>query len=204
MYKRQVAYPPGSIFKIVSSVAYLEEGVIKNPNKKIYNKGFFRNEQLYPNYSLDDTAPSGDYDFIRAFKLSCNSYFIHFALTPDGQTDQWRQGKRILIDWGNRFRLGQKTMQPLLVSGEDLPSPLREGKGYFPPLGNEYKKENQYGKKSKWAAGDVANLCIGQGEITVTPLQMAVMTAAIANGGKLIQPRLVLNCLLYTSPSPRD
>ena len=188
-----VAYPPGSIFKIVSSIAYLEEGVIKNPNKKIYNKGFFRNEQLYPNYSLDDTAPSGNYDFIRAFKLSCNSYFIHFALTPDGQTDQWRQGKRILIDWGNRFRLGQKTMQPLLVSGEDLPSPLREGKGYFPPLGNEYKKENQYGKKSRWAAGDVANLCIGQGEITVTPLQMAVMTAAIANGGKLIQPRLVLN-----------
>ena len=188
-----VAYPPGSIFKIVSSIAYLEEGVIKNPNKEIFNKGFFRNEQLYPNYSLDDTAPSGDYDFIRAFKLSCNSYFIHFALTPDGQTDQWRQGKRILIDWGNRFRLGQKTMQPSLVAGDDLPSPLREGKGYFPAVGNEYKKENQYGKKSRWAAGDVANLCIGQGEITVTPLQMAVMTAAIANGGKLIQPRLVLN-----------
>ena len=188
-----VAYPPGSIFKIVSSIAYLEEGVIKNPNKEIFNQGFFRNEQLYPNYSLDDTAPSGNYDFIRAFKLSCNSYFIHFALTPDGQTDQWRQGKRILIDWGNRFRLGQKTMQPSLVAGDNLPSPLREGKGYFPAVGNEYKKENQYGKKSRWAAGDVANLCIGQGEITVTPLQMAVMTAAIANGGKLIQPRLVLN-----------
>ena len=188
-----VAYPPGSIFKIISSIAYLEEGVIKNPNKEIYNKGFFRNEQLYPNYSLDDTAPPGDYDFVRAFKLSCNSYFIHFALTPDGRTDQWRQGKRVLIDWGNRFRLGQKTMQPLLVSGDEFPSPLREGSGYFPAVGNEYKKKDQYGKKSRWAAGDVANLCIGQGEITVTPLQMVVMTAAIANGGKLIQPRLVLN-----------
>ena len=188
-----VAYPPGSIFKIISSIAYLEERVINNPNKEIYNKGFFRNERLYPNYSLDDTAPPGDYDFIRAFKLSCNSYFIHFALTPDGLTDQWRQGKRILIDWGNRFRLGKKTMQPLLVSGDEFPSPLREGSGYFPIVGNEYKKADQYGKKSRWAAGDVANLCIGQGEITVTPLQMAVMTAAIANGGKLIQPRLVLS-----------
>ncbi|MDP6893572.1 MAG: penicillin-binding transpeptidase domain-containing protein [Verrucomicrobiota bacterium] len=188
-----VAYPPGSIFKIISSIAYLEEGVINNPNKEIYNKGFFRNEQLYPNYSLDDTAPPGDYDFVRAFKLSCNSYFIHFALTPDGRTDQWRQGKRILIDWGNRFRLGRKTIQPLLISGDEIPSPLREGNGYFPAVGNEFKKEDQYGKKSRWAAGDVANLCIGQGEITVTPLQMAVMTAAIANGGKLIQPRLVLS-----------
>ena len=188
-----VAYPPGSIFKIISSIAYLEEGLINNPNKEIFNKGFFRNERLYPNYSLDDTAPSGNYNFIRAFKLSCNSYFIHFALTPDGLTDQWRQGKRVLIDWGNRFRLGKKTIHPLQVSGYEFQSPLREGSGYFPVVGNEYKTKDQYGKKSRWAAGDVANLCIGQGEITVTPLQMAVMTAAIANGGKLIQPRLVLS-----------
>jgi penicillin-binding protein 2 len=44
---------------------------------------------------------------------------------------------------------------------------------------------------SRWMPGDTANLSIGQGEIAVTPLQMAVMTAAVANGGKLIEPRLV-------------
>ena len=182
-----VSYPPGSIFKLISAVAYLEEGLI-DPAEKVYNPGYFRDSRLYPNYELDDTAPPGDYDFIRAFKRSSNTYFIHHALKPDGQTDQWRQGKRILLDWGNRFRLGQKTLASL---PGDLPSPIRESGGYFPARDNKLKKMNQFGEKVGWAAGDVGNLCIGQGEITVTPLQMAVMTSAVANGGKVLQPRLV-------------
>ena len=182
-----VSYPPGSIFKLISAVAYLEEGLI-DPAEKVYNPGYFRDSKLYPNYELDDTAPPGDYDFIRAFKRSSNTYFIHHALKPDGQTDQWRQGKRILLDWGNRFRLGQKTLASL---PGDLPSPIRESGGYFPARDNKLKKMNQFGEKVAWAAGDVGNLCIGQGEITVTPLQMAVMTSAVANGGKVLQPRLV-------------
>ena len=182
-----VSYPPGSIFKLISAVAYLEEGLI-DPAEKVYNPGYFRDSKLYPNYELDDTAPPGDYDFIRAFKRSSNTYFIHHALKPDGQTDQWRQGKRILLDWGNRFRLGQKTLASL---PGDLPSPIRESGGYFPARDNKLKKMNQFGEKVGWAAGDVGNLCIGQGEITVTPLQMAVMTSAVANGGKVLQPRLV-------------
>ena len=183
-----VSYPPGSIFKLISAVAYLEEGLI-DPAKRIYNPGHFKNHKLYPYYEVDDTAPSGDYDFIRAFKLSSNTYFIHHALTPDGPLkDKWRQGKRILLDWGNRFRLGQKTFTTL--SG-GLASPIREGRGYFPARDSEFKKKNQFGNRIRWAPGDVANLCIGQGEITVTPLQMAVMTSAVANGGKVLQPRLV-------------
>ena len=182
-----VAYPPGSIFKIISAVAYLEEGLLDS-DEKVYNPGYFRNQGLYPHYSLDDTAPPGDYDFVRAFKRSSNTYFIHYALTPDGRTDLWRQGKRVLLDWGNRFRLGQKTISSL---PDGLASPLREGGGYFPERGNELKRENQFGDEVPWAPGDVANLCIGQGEITVTPLQMAVMTSAVANGGKVLQPRLV-------------
>ena len=182
-----VSYPPGSIFKLISAVAYLEEGLI-DPAEKVYNPGYFRDSKLYPNYELDDTAPPGDYDFIRAFKRSSNTYFIHHALKPNGQTDQWRQGKRILLKWGNRFRLGQKTLASL---PGDLPSPIRESGGYFPARDNKLKKMNQFGEKVAWAAGDVGNLCIGQGEITVTPLQMAVMTSAVANGGKVLQPRLV-------------
>jgi penicillin-binding protein 2 len=182
-----VGYPPGSIFKIVSAVAYLEEELL-NHQDKVYNPGYFRNQGLYPHYSLDDTAPPGDYDFVRAFKRSSNTYFIRFALTPDGRTDQWRQGKRVLLDWGNRFRLGQKTLTSL---PDGLPSPIREGRAYFPERGNELKRKNQFGDKVPWGPGDVANLCIGQGEIIVTPLQMAVMTSAVANGGKVLQPRLV-------------
>jgi penicillin-binding protein 2 len=182
-----VSYPPGSIFKLISAVAYLEEGLV-DPAEKVYNPGYFRDSRLYPNYELDDTAPPGDYDFIRAFKRSSNTYFIHYALKPDGRNDQWRQGKQILLDWGNHFRLGQKTLASL--PGK-LPSPIRESGGYFPARDNAFKKKNQFGESIGWAAGDVANLCIGQGEITVTPLQMAVMTSAVANGGKVLQPRLV-------------
>ena len=182
-----VSYPPGSIFKLISAVAYLEEGLV-DPAEKVYNPGYFRDSRLYPNYELDDTAPPGDYDFIRAFKRSSNTYFIHYALKPDGRNDQWRQGKQILLDWGNHFRLGQKTLASL--PGK-LPSPIRESGGYFPARDNAFKKKNQFGERIGWAAGDVANLCIGQGEITVTPLQMAVMTSAVANGGKVLQPRLV-------------
>ena len=183
-----VAYPPGSIFKLISAVAYLEEGLI-DPAKKIYNPGHFENHRLYPYYSMNDTAPPGDYDFVRAFKRSSNTYFIHHALTPDGPLkDKWRQGKRILLDWGNRFRLGQKTFTTLPGG---LASPIREGRGYFPARDSEFKKKNQFGNRIRWAPGDVANLCIGQGEIIVTPLQMAVMTSAVANGGKVLQPRLV-------------
>ena len=137
-----VSYPPGSIFKLISAVAYLEEGLI-DPAEKVYNPGYFRDSKLYPNYELDDTAPPGDYDFIRAFKRSSNTYFIHHALKPNGQTDQWRQGKRILLDWGNRFRLGQKTLASL---PGDLPSPIRESGAYFPARDNKLKKMNQFGE----------------------------------------------------------
>jgi penicillin-binding protein 2 len=79
---------------------------------------------------------------------------------------------------GNRFNLGERT---------GVVQPSLEQRGYFPEIGEREKKDG-----GKWTDGDTANLCIGQGEITVTPMQMALMTAAVANGGKLLKPRLVV------------
>ncbi len=113
--------------------------------------------------SIKDTAAPGNYNFRRAFIHSSNTYFIHHGL---------QTGPDRLIEMGERFFLGQSTG---LLPGQEVagqfPSPtkLREG----------------------WAPGDTANLSIGQGPITVTPLQMAVMTSAIVNGGKVWWPRLV-------------
>ena len=79
---------------------------------------------------------------------------------------------------GRRFNLGDKT---------GVVQPYLESKGLFPPVGQKTKQDG-----SRWTAWDTAMLCIGQGEIMVTPLQMALVTAAIANGGKVLRPRLVM------------
>ena len=102
-----VSYPPGSIFKLISAVAYLEEGLI-DPDEKVYNPGYFRDSKLYPNYELDDTAPPGDYDFIRAFKRSSNTYFIHHALKPDGQTTNGGRASESCLTGGTVFGLAKR------------------------------------------------------------------------------------------------
>jgi penicillin-binding protein 2 len=112
---------------------------------------------------IKDLAPPGEYDFQRAFKRSSNTYFINFGL---------RAGRERLLAMGHRFHLGERIGL----------TTRQETSGYYP------RPDEVEGV---WGEGNAANLCIGQ-EITVTPLQMAVMTAAIANGGKVLFPRLVL------------
>ncbi len=112
---------------------------------------------------IKDTAAPGSYNFRRAFIHSSNSYFIHHAL---------QTGPDRLAEMGERFFLGQSTG---LLPGQEVA-------GQFPTRAK---------LREGWAPGDTANLSIGQGPITVTPLQMAVMTSAIINGGKVWWPRLV-------------
>jgi penicillin-binding protein 2 len=111
---------------------------------------------------IRDTAAPGDYDFRRAFKRSSNTYFITYGL---------KAGRERILELGRHFSLGQRTGVPT----------RQDAGGYFPR-----PEEVRW----LWNEGNTANLCIGQ-EITVTPLQVAVMTAAIANGGKVLRPRFV-------------
>ncbi|HMP81439.1 MAG TPA: penicillin-binding protein 2 [Verrucomicrobiota bacterium] len=113
---------------------------------------------------INDTAPAGDYNFRRALKLSSNTYFITNGLRYAGIQN--------IIKLSQRFHLGER---------HGIPT-WQETPGHLPSL----KRVN-----SGWTDGDTANICIGQGEIAVTPLQMAVMTAALANGGNVLWPRLV-------------
>ena len=112
---------------------------------------------------IADTAGAGYFDFDRAFYKSSNAYFIHYGLELGAET---------IVDYGNQIFLGKET--GLL--------PAQETGGYFP--------SKQYVRKG-WNPGDTANLSIGQGKIDVTPLQMAVMTSAAANGGTVFWPRIV-------------
>ena len=112
---------------------------------------------------IKDLAPVGHYDFRKALMHSSNTYFI---------TNGLRIGIERIVRLGQVFHLGERTGLQT----------RQEVAGTFPDL----KRIN-----SHWYDGDTANLCIGQGQMAVTPLQMAVMTAAIANGGKVLSPRLV-------------
>ena len=112
----------------------------------------------------DPQAPAdGEYNFRQAFMKSSNSYFITNGLIygPEG-----------IVRLGEQFRLGEKTE---FEAGHEV-------RGSFPSTRTW---------RRGWSDGSTANLCIGQGAIDVTPLQMAIMTCAVANGGKVLRPRLV-------------
>jgi penicillin-binding protein 2 len=161
----QENYAPGSIFKTVVGLAALEAGL--NP-EEVYRA---EPNPAQPNKAcihvgrrlIRDTAPPGDYQFRRALKLSSNSYFIQVGL---------QIGPARIAALGHRFHLGERC---------ELPT-RQEAKGYFPNLQRV---------TSGWTEGNTANLSIGQDPVLVTPLQIAVMTSAIANGGKVLWPRLV-------------
>jgi penicillin-binding protein 2 len=158
------AYPPGSIFKIIVGLACLESGVVRAEDQ-FYSKGYYQlNARSKP---IGDTAGAGHFDFSRAFLKSSNPYFIEFGL---------KAGRDRILDMANRFHLGTKYGLPT----------MQEVSGYIPKIGDNTKVDG-----GPWLDGDTANLSIGQGEITVTPIQMAVMVAAVANGGKVLNPRLV-------------
>jgi penicillin-binding protein 2 len=159
------AYQPGSIFKITVGLAALENGL--DP-EAIYTVAPHPSEAGKGAYALGrrlikDTAPPGPYNFRRAFAKSSNSYFIWCGL--DAGVDR-------IAAMARKFHLGE----PCGVQT------LQDGRGLFP---------SERRLRSGWSSGDTANLCIGQAQIAVTPLQMAVMTSAIANGGTVFWPRLV-------------
>jgi penicillin-binding protein 2 len=159
-------YAPGSIFKTVVALAALENGL--NPAEIYHVEANPENPAKGMIYvgrrKIKDTAPPGDYNFKKAFIHSSNSYFINAGLTHAGIENVIRIGKE--------FHLGERT--GLFARQE---------------TGGDFPDENRI--RAGWSDGDTANVCIGQGVVAVTPIQMAVMVSAIANGGKVLWPQLL-------------
>jgi penicillin-binding protein 2 len=158
-------YQAGSIFKTIVALAALEKGL--NPREEFIVEPNRHNPNKGVFHlgrdAIGDTAPPGRYDLERAIVRSSNSYFITNGLRP-GVFDK-------IVELGARLHLGER--MGLLVS--------QETPGHFPRAGDQ----------RNWNPRFKANICIGQGEMDVTPMQMAVMTCALANGGKVLKPRLV-------------
>lgn len=160
----QSRYPPGSTWKPLMAIAGLEEGIINE------NTTFFCGGQLiFGDRPFGCHGAHGNVNVTKAIQASCNVFFYHLALKLNLER---------LSKWGLDFGFGQKT-------GIDLPF---ENAGVFPTLTYLKKK---FGTLDKAPKGLLLNYGIGQGEIAVTPIQMAVYVATIANGGTIYTPHVV-------------
>ncbi|HAK87574.1 MAG TPA: penicillin-binding protein 2 [Nitrospiraceae bacterium] len=162
----QSQYPPGSTFKIITAIAALEEGVIHSETKVICTGGINFGKWTFGCWKK---GGHGSVDFHKGIVESCDVYFYEL-------------GKRLGMDriykYADAFGLGRET-------GIDL-VPVKERQGLIP--NTEWKKEK---KRIPWYLGDTFISAIGQGYVTTTPIQMAVMMSTFANGGTVYKPTLI-------------
>jgi len=163
-------YSPGSTFKIVTTLAAVRAGVfdVSRPNTC---PGYYQ----VGNRRVRCMGVHGSISFVRAFERSCNTYFIDLAM---------RAGIENLRATAFEVGLGHPT-------GIDL---VGESGGIFPT--DEWVKK--WRPDGKWYPGDTANVAIGQGEVSATPLQMACVAALVANGGRSFRPHFVHS---FTDPA---
>ncbi len=162
----QGQYPPGSTFKIMVAAAALESDKWSADTKVRCTGAFpFSGSHMFKDWKK---GGHGVMDMYHAIVQSCDVYFYNVG---------HRLGIDTIAETARLFGLGQPT-------GIDLPS---ERVGVVPST--EWK---QRVRKEQWYPGETISTAIGQGYVTVTPLQMAVAIGAVANGGTLHQPRLVL------------
>jgi penicillin-binding protein 2 len=158
--------PPGSTFKPFMGLIGLHLGLITK-DTEIYNSGAYYRGRAYR-----DLADPGDYNLERAITKSSNTYFFWMMdrIATRGYLNQWSELSK-------DFGMGRRNFI-------DLP---HETAGIMPD--STYMNTN-FGER-RWSIGDLMSLGIGQGMVSVSPLQMAVATASIANGGYRVQPHIV-------------
>ena len=165
MLNRAIAgvYPPASTFKAFMSIASLEENIITQSTMISCRGGLRFGSHLFKCWKH---SGHGSLNVIGGLQHSCDVFFYQVGL---------RTGIDKLIKWGRKFHLGEPT-------GIDLPG---ESGGNI--AGPEWKLRRF---KTAWAGGDTVNYSIGQGYMLMTPVQIARVYAAIANGGKMVTPHL--------------
>jgi penicillin-binding protein 2 len=198
----QSAYPPGSTIKPLMAVAALETGLASPAGSYPCTSGFRFGDRVFHNW----TSGSGSISLPRALEVSCDTVFYRFgAAWWARERNAERAGRKVyesMQDWDRQFGLGADT-------GIDLPV---ETTGNVPGRESRLKRW-QRNKRAwcrearrthdrllvdlcengwRWRGGDSINLSIGQGELQVSPLQLARAYAAIANGGKVFRPHVGL------------
>lgn len=168
LYNRAIAAqePPGSTIKPLLGLIGLHMGLI-TPEDIVHCTGVF-----YKGRAYKDLEAHGNVNLEKAIQVSCNVYFYTLMdkIAEQGKLNEWYR-------YAKSFGLGS-------LNYIDLPG---ENSGILP--------DSSYFNKTfgihKWGLGDEINLGIGQGVLSVTPLQMALVAAELGNGGYRIQPHIV-------------
>ncbi len=174
----QMAIPPGSVFKLVTALALLDSPAF-DPAKPFNCQGYLdspedRRCMIYRRYGVGH----GPLTLVDALAESCNVYFFH-------QADSL--GAAPILDWARRTGFGER-------SGIDLAG---ETAGRLPELPPQTSSSSDRKPRHRDAA---ESLAIGQGLLTVTPIQIARLMAAIANGGRLVMPHVAAGLGLPSEP----
>jgi len=162
----QGRYSPGSTFKMAVALAGLEEGII-TPDFRVSCPGHANFYGRIFHCWSDRRGGHGSVDLRRAIAESCDVYFYTVANMV---------GVDKINKWATALGLG-------VMSGIDLPN---EVQGLVPST--EWKREKLH---EKWYAGETISVGIGQGQVSVTPVSMAVYMSTLANGGTRVTPHLL-------------
>ena len=177
------AFPPGSIYKIITSAAGIGEGKIGEGTSYSCAGSLL----IGVSHRQRCHGTHGSVGLTDALAVSCDVFFYRVGMNL---------GADKMADWSRRFGLDDAT-------GIDLPDEMG---GIIPDTqwkASWSKKVNEkrgWHESPQWFPGDSANMAIGQGFVTVTPLQMALVSSAIANGGTIYEPRVVLKATAADNP----
>jgi len=197
-------YAPGSTFKLISSIAGLQSGVI-TPETSVYDDGCIK---------------LGDQNFCNARKESYGYVSLRQAITVSSDVYFYNLGNELWKRYYGPTTAGDEggdaaTSHPIGYAiqnvardfGFDQPTGVAlpgDSKGRIPDLAfnQELNKNSSDPFSRTWRRGDSANLAVGQGDVLVTPLQLANAYATFANGGTLYTPRVVSSVLNSSAGKP--
>jgi penicillin-binding protein 2 len=162
----QAQLAPGSVFKIIMSVAGMQEGIAQNLHVNCGGGANFYG-RFFKCWIAARHSSHGMVDLTKGIYQSCDTFFYTLGE---------RLGIGKIAQYAQAFGLGKRT-------GIDLPG---EVSGVMPS--EEWKIRNF---KQKWYAGETISVSIGQGAVATTPVQLARAIGGIASGGKLYKPHLV-------------
>ncbi|RXQ88799.1 penicillin-binding protein 2 [Ancylomarina salipaludis] len=179
-------YPPGSIFKLVNALIALQEGIITPYTRIKCQNGYHAGS-----FTMGCHPHKSPVDLKESVQISCNAYYaqtfrdILDAPRFNSINESYTNWRRHVTSFG----FGEKL-------GTDLPNELTG----FIPTANYY---NKVIRTRNWKSLNVVSLAIGQGELSITPLQMANMVACVANRGYYYTPHIVKSIGSNNSIDPK-